>query len=474
MTEQIDSIGNKVVRIPIVELKEKMVESLSGMEERPNCSEAKERITRVLENIERLKLNEIPKEQFKDIIRYVEVFLKIEDGQEIVIYDLEDDKNIRSNKEITTPDFCKLVAPFIREWGIDLDKFISLQYIEENTFSIPNEIWSNRMMIPEDFKKKIPLYLMAYDMSNHPLPSYLSSIDTEIVDREYIWEDFISKGQVIELTSKPKQGKTRFAVALASKISHGDTFIGRKTTKGKCLLFLMEDNVIETNRRFWEFGANRDNIIIFNYPLADIFDLRSSLNRLKDRGESIDFIVIDTYVKFTGVKDINNYSENVNALTGLTTLAKEYNLGILIIHHARKSKSEGEETGDESTGSSSIFGSVDGLLNISRYDKDTNEMVLKSNLRYSKPVKDMIYDLNNPSECKSLEAIEEKSRESEVLELLEIGEEYKGAELIEILEKGLELSSKTIQKLLKSMTDKGLIIRKKDTERTHGYIYWKE
>jgi replicative DNA helicase len=235
----------------------------------------------------------------------------------------------------------------------------------------------------------------------------------------------------------------------------------------------MEDNEMETNRRFWDFGANRDNITIFNYPLADIFDLRSELNRLKNKNESVDFIVIDTYVKFSGIKDINNYSENANVLTGLSSIAKDYNIGILIVHHARKSKAEGEETGDESMGSSSILGGVDGLLNISRYDKASNDMILKSNLRYSKPVEDLLYNLDNPTECKSLEAAVEKTREGEVLELMETGEEYKAAELIETLEKNIEVTARTIQRLLKSMTEKGVILRKKDPETTHGYVYCK-
>jgi predicted transcriptional regulator len=65
-------------------------------------------------------------------------------------------------------------------------------------------------------------------------------------------------------------------------------------------------------------------------------------------------------------------------------------------------------------------------------------------------------------------------REKKILSLMKEGIEYTAQSLISILEKDLEISSKTIQRLLKTMTEKSLILRKKDTEATHGYLYYKE
>jgi hypothetical protein len=362
------------------------------------------------------------------------------------------------------------MAKFIRSWGVSIETFLSLEYIEENTFNIPAEIWNlSHYSKDKDFKEKINSYIMAEELSSHKLPTLLSDCVTPIKELDWIWQGFIAKKQVIELTSKPKQGKTRLAAALASKVSNGDNFLGYSTYKGKTLLFLMEDNENSAKKRFRDFNAKQDNIYFLAQPLANIFDLRAFLNIHND----IDLIIIDTYVKFAGIKDVNSYSENAIALTGLTTIANEYNVGIIIIHHARKSKYDDESTGDESIGSSSILGGVDGVLNISRDIKNDKLMILKSNLRHTAPIEDLSYTLDEPSISTAYKEVEEKSREDIVLALMEDDIEYKTKELLELIENELNIGVATIQRLLKSMVDKSLINRKKDDEQSHGYAYYK-
>lgn len=202
-------------------------------------------------------------------------------------------------------------------------------------------------------------------------------------------------GETALLVSKPKIGKTTFATGLAVAVARGDDFLGGKTHKGHVLYVALEGN-----RRAW-----KQRLKAISVRPEDPFDIyigrtqSQAIPWLKDSVEKYNpvLIVVDTFQRFTGVKDINNYSEVTAATEPLIELARVSGATILFLHHAGKKRSDDPDSGpDEVLGSTALHGFVDSLLMLRLAG---GKHVLSTSQRDIDRIEGTIVTLNSDTHC---------------------------------------------------------------------------
>jgi hypothetical protein len=99
-------------------------------------------------------------------------------------------------------------------------------------------------------------------------------------------------------------------------------------------------------------------------------------------------IIIDTLIRATRLKDVNDYAAVSLALEPFLTLARETGAHILLVHHMGKVEREG---GDGILGSQALFGTVDTALLLKRTDR---YRTIKSIQRYGEDLPETVVALD--------------------------------------------------------------------------------
>lgn len=163
----------------------------------------------------------------------------------------------------------------------------------------------------------------------------------------------------------------------------GPFFVGRRQEQGEVLYLALEDG----KRRL----QNRLNILLGkNQPPAKLHlvDATSGWKILNQGGldmlkktitdyPNLKLIAIDTLqkIKPTGSRQNNAYENDYKAIGDLQKLAIEKNIGIILIHHLRKSISRDGDIFDEISGSLGLSGSSDTIMVIKR-KRNSDDAVL--------------------------------------------------------------------------------------------------
>lgn len=184
-----------------------------------------------------------------------------------------------------------------------------------------------------------------------------------------------SKG-VYLLVSKPKVGKSLFALQLANSIANGIPFLGHEILKPSPVLYItteMNDSQI----------MDRCNLLGISFKNKNFFVID------KDKNQSINFMDIEYQVKefaeeYNGKAlildmlkdidfgigyDINNYQDIAQKLMPkIRSYADKYNLTIIFVHHLNKL--------GNTLGSTGFDAVVDGIIRLSKncYDENTTKM----------------------------------------------------------------------------------------------------
>jgi hypothetical protein len=185
--------------------------------------------------------------------------------------------------------------------------------------------------------------------------------DIEPQNQPWLWSGFIPSNAFTLFAGVGGLGKSQLLMFLAAHVSNGKAFnaggISHTLPQGSVLLLSAEDShKYSIVPRLQSLGANLENIHILRSVLdvknntshrlaaldKDLLLVRSLINRLKDDNkQEVKLIVIDPIINFIGkVKDYIN-TEVSNFLYGLTELADEFNLSIIINKHLRKKDSTG-------------------------------------------------------------------------------------------------------------------------------------
>jgi hypothetical protein len=148
------------------------------------------------------------------------------------------------------------------------------------------------------------------------------------------------------LGGQPKAGKTYLAAEIALAVATGLHALGAYPTHktGPVLFYGPEDGLEVLRSRFDDLapirGFDIDTVPVYliEVPVLhldnaiDLQRLRANIELCRPR-----LLILDPFVRLVGNIDENSASDVSSVLGSLRTIQREYEVGILVVHHARKS-----------------------------------------------------------------------------------------------------------------------------------------
>ena len=256
------------------------------------------------------------------------------------------------------------------------------------------------------------------------------------------------------LSAKAKVGKTTLARCLAAAVARGEKFLGRKTKQGTVLYFCGIEERVGTVRHFRKLGLTEDappiRIISASMTPKNFFSkLENCIRRHQPK-----LIVLDPYMRFLGIDDVNDYAKNMKTFAPIISLATKNKVHIVFAGHF--GKADRAEVSDQVLGSTAIFGMVDtGLFlrerphfrTVQTKQRHTNQHgnLTETELRYD-PARDYVW-LGVSKEEADVGRVT-----ANILRFLEQSEEPKTEKMID---EAVEGSTKLLRDTLRQMvTDK--------------------
>lgn len=191
----------------------------------------------------------------------------------------------------------------------------------------------------------------------------------EFPDPRWVVPGYIPEGLTI-LAGRPKIGKSWLALGVADAVSRGGMALGKiQVEAGDVLALCLEDNRRRLQGRLravWQDAAPSARLhLSTDWPRLD----EGGIDRLADwlsHHPSARMVVVDTFAKVRGrpVRDEGVYQGDYAALAPLKSLADEYRVGVVALHHLRKSGAD--DPLDEISGSTGLTGAADGVVILKR------------------------------------------------------------------------------------------------------------
>jgi len=205
----------------------------------------------------------------------------------------------------------------------------------------------------------------------------LSTIETE-------QGDFIIGGGILGKQEKrityahPKHLKTMLEIWKGMCVATGTDFFGFPVKRHRVLYIGMEDTVRKLSGRVTKMKTHFPHIDDFKFTVLpveqrNVAAIESLIMQLKPG-----LVMIDPLTQLLRREDKKEDVEQL--LKDLDRLIEKYDLGIILIHHARKGKGE---TLDSMRGSSALTGWADTICRISRRGNDKYKIKLDFECRHA-------------------------------------------------------------------------------------------
>lgn len=316
-------------------------------------------------------------------------------------------------------------------------------------------------------------------------PVAWSKVEAHKLEEQWIWDNYIAKGNITLLTAIMKSGKSTFLRCLLTSLNKEEEFAGQPTHKSKVLVISEESNDKWVEARE-ELEDDLDHVMIWVRPTRGKPNHKKweeVVTKISERcvEDQIDLVVIDTLSSFWPIDDENNSAQVVKALLPLYRFTEE-NIGVLLVHHDRKG---GGNYGEASRGSNALTAFVDNIVHFVRNpDGVPSQRILRTWGRFTGVVENVVVEYTkegkyevrgNPWE------VSYKARKNKVAEIIKNSDEELSAKMIHqvwITTIG-DISRRTIQNILKDLLGEGLIVlsseknvdkRKTPYYRSKGWI----
>lgn len=151
----------------------------------------------------------------------------------------------------------------------------------------------------------------------------------------WLIERFAVPGTVTMVAGREGQGKSMLALALATAVGHGATFLGMGCTPGRVLVVDAENGEREAHRRIHGMGVKPDTLI---YVEAEGFSLSKDLALLEAlvAEHKPQLLVLDSLRSLTPSLDENDSAQAEAAVRPVQALVRRHNCACLLLHHAGK------------------------------------------------------------------------------------------------------------------------------------------
>jgi len=308
----------------------------------------------------------------------------------------------------------------------------------------------------------------------------------QYLENEWIADNFISTGLTV-ISGTQKIGKSWLGLNLGLAVASGGYFLGKiKTNKTGVLYLSLEDPNKRLTKRLNK--VTQGNVsLLDNIPLNITNKFVGHIKALRDyleQHKETRLIVVDTLVKFIQtaskevVKDFGDYGQTTKALTALKDIADDFNIAIVVIHHARKGSNKATETDDvfdESLGSTGIYSTADTIMLFRKKVRTESEAELSITGR---DIEDMNYILGFDKNigCWSLigdkAEIQATEARQEIFDYLKEHPEQTPRQIFQGMQEqghGTKRSESTLKKILAKMIKDNVLTNNKGFYSVKGY-----
>lgn len=195
----------------------------------------------------------------------------------------------------------------------------------------------------------------------------------------FIVNNLLSVGLNI-LASPPKYGKSWMMLALCLAVASGGRFLGYTTNQCGCLYLALEDSQRRLKTRMDKLLAGKTAPTGFHFAtMADTIDnglfdqLEGFLKMHPDTG----LIVIDTLQRVRGAAHGKEgaYAADYREVGALKAFADSHNVALLLVHHLRKMKDDGDPF-NMISGTNGIMGAADATLVLTKEKRGDSNATL--------------------------------------------------------------------------------------------------
>jgi AAA domain len=283
----------------------------------------------------------------------------------------------------------------------------------------------------------------------------------------WLLAEVLPAGGLSLLAAKPKTGKSTLARCLALAVARGERFFGRETQKGAVIYLALEEKRSEVRAHFRAMGAAGSEGIYIHAAHAPADALPAIREEMKTRKPVL--LIIDPLLRFTRVKDGNDYAQVTTALEPLLILARESGAHVLLVHHL--GKGERAEATDGILGSTALFAAVDTALIMKRSEK---YRTLQSRQRYGEDLTETVLEFD--AERRTLSLGVERS-EADALavskEILRFLESAPDAKVEPEITEAVEGKTKIVRQALRELVRQGKVTREGGGKKGDPYTYSK-
>lgn len=282
---------------------------------------------------------------------------------------------------------------------------------------------------------------------------------SELLAHEFPPVRWVVPGLVAEgltiLAGSPKLGKSWLALGIAAAVASGGRALGTIETEARPVLGLfLEDTARRLQNRLGMIGAPATDQLFVTTRWERATKGLAWLNRWLDERET-GLIIVDTWQRFAGVQDGNDYSQTSDAAAMLKEVSDERGVPIVAIHHAKKGAGMGDWL-DSVLGSAGLAAVADStlLLRRGRGNRDAELMIT------GRDVEEQELALNFDSHCGSwsLEGtVQERQATSARQEIYDYLEDSGSATPKQIAD-DLKRNASTTRTLLRKMADDGVLL----------------
>lgn len=199
---------------------------------------------------------------------------------------------------------------------------------------------------------------------------------TELTPTRWYVDEMIPEG-VLLFAAKAKHGKTTLMMHLCASMAAGTPALGSLSTQQCEILYLaLEDNERRVQRRMRKMLQNEATPsgfhIAYSWPRMDQGGLQA-LETYCAEHPKVGIIVIDTLARIRPARRYGGgYDDDYASVNGLTELAAQYQIAIVVLHHLRKAPAD--DPFDEINASIGLMAAVDNMLVMRRGQDDLMEV----------------------------------------------------------------------------------------------------
>lgn len=295
------------------------------------------------------------------------------------------------------------------------------------------------------------------------------TLEEEADDEPMLIETLWSVGGVGALGGLPKLNKTWLCCDMAVSVATGTPCLGRfpVSRPGPVLVYAAEDSLATIRKRLAGLCAVRGirfedlDVSVITVPsmrldrVSDQRRLKSTVVQVKPR-----MLILDPLVRVYGNIDENSASEVSRFLAYLRGLQREFETAVLLVHHARKSRSGAHSGGQALRGSGDLHAWTDHLLSLRRVAEGVQVTVEHRSAPAPAPlVVDLIQDGQRPPHLEIVTAVQSDGPEGLEGRLLHLLARHPDLATAEDIRKHLGLRKERVLEMLRRLKHSGVLTR---------------